>query len=601
MEANRLAKRRLTMNAKMGFTLGILFVAGFAVLICRLVKLQIVDGSYYASKEMKQQLSTTVISPVRGTIYDRNMVPLAQSATVWDVMASPSSITSEAMRNSIADNLSKILSLDRPTVYNMLKKNTSYQVITKKIEKPVADAMSKYINDKKIGCLWLADDSKRYYPNGDFASQLLGFTGTDNQGLNGIEAQYDSVLKGVSGREVSAKTAKGNNIPYSYSEYIAAQNGSNLVLTIDQVVQHYLENALSKAVKDNNVANKATGIVMNVKTGEILAMSTEPAYNPNTPFTITDTTAKAKLAALSGAALTAATNDALQAQWQNKAISTPYEPGSVFKVVTTAGALEEGTLHETDLFQDPGSVKIADKTFGDWEIVNHNTVSFKEAFEQSLNVVFIRVGLNLGAQKFFNYYSDFGFTKKTGIDLPGEASGIYTSEKELESDVSLASCSFGQSNKVTAIQLITALAASANGGYLVTPHVVKEMTDQNGNITKTIGTTVKRQVISAETSKRIDALLEDEVNEGSGKPAYVAGYRIGGKTGTAEKLDPENENRNVVVASFGGIAPCDDPEIAVLIMLDEPHAANNYGGVIATPVAGTLFSEILPYLGVVRK
>lgn len=592
------------MKAKMIIMLVFFLAAGFTVLIFRLAKLQLIEGSFYAAKELKQQLSTTVISASRGTIYDRNMVALAESATVYDVVVSPKDIKTDSLRNDMADNLSKILSLDRQTVYTMLSKKTSYQVITKKVDKAAADAVTKYKADKDIGCIWLENDSKRYYPNGDFASQLLGFTGSDNQGLNGIEAQYDSILKGVDGRVVTAKNAQGSYMPYSYSQTVSVQNGSNLVLTIDEVVQHYLEAALNKAVKDNNVTNKATGIVMNVKTGEILGMATEPSYNPNDPYAIADAAEQVKLASLSGTALATEKNNYLQTQWQNKAISTPYEPGSVFKVIVSAAALEEGTVSENDLFSDPGFYKVADRTFEDWNKLNNGTQTFKQGFEQSWNVVFIQVGLKLGAKNFFNYYSDFGFTKKTGIDLPGEANGVYYNGKDLESQVALASCSFGQSNKVTAIQLITALAASANGGYLVTPHVVREITDSNGNVVKTYGTTTKRQVISAETSKRIDALLESEVTEGSGMKAYLPGYRIGGKTGTAEKLTPEKLPESTpkkYVASFGGIAPCDDPQYAVLILLDEPNGSNIYGGQIAAPVGGELFSEILPYLGVLKK
>jgi stage V sporulation protein D (sporulation-specific penicillin-binding protein) len=449
-----------------------------------------------------------------------------------------------------------------------------------------------------IGCLWLEQDSKRYYPNGTLASQLLGFTGTDGQGLLGLEAEYDSTLKGVNGQIITAKDAKGENMPYGYTQSSAARNGNNLVLTVDEVVQHYLESALSKAVTDNNVSNKATGIVMNVKTGEILAMATVPSFDPNSPYTVTDSAEKVKLAALSGSALTNEKNAYLQAQWQNKAVTTPYEPGSVFKVIVAASALEEGSVKETDLFADNGSIQIEDRVFDDWDKASHGTQSFKQAFEQSWNVVFIQVGLKLGIHNFYNYYSNFGFTSKTGIDLPGEASGTYYTESQL-GRVELASCSFGQSNKVTAIQLITALAASSNGGYLVTPHVVKEITDSSGKVVKTFGTSVKRQVISSETSKRINALLEDEVKEGSGMKANVPGYQIGGKTGTAEKL-PATEPKKYV-ASFGGVVPCDDPQYAVLIMLDEPHGEVIYGGQIAAPVAGTLFSQILPYLGVIKK
>jgi stage V sporulation protein D (sporulation-specific penicillin-binding protein) len=575
-----------------------LFSVFFAVLIGRLFLLQVIEGGYFASKALNQQLSVSTISPIRGTIYDSNMVPLAESATAWDVVASPSSIKTDTMRNSIADNLAKILSIDRQTVYKQLSnKNSSYEVIAKKIDQPSYVEITNYINKSKVSSIvGTVEDSKRYYPFGNFASQLLGFTGTDDQGLSGIESEYDSFLKGVPGKVLTAENAKGADMPYNYAQYVNVQNGGNLVLTIDEVVQHYLETDLSKAVKDNNVTSRATGIVMDVNTGEILGMATEPSFDPNAPFTISDPTVAASLSSLTGNALKQATNVDLQTQWRNKAISDPYEPGSTFKVVTTAAALEEDELHQNDTFSDPGQITIDGTTFHDWDRTAHGTVTFAQGFENSWNVVFIQVGETLGTPDFFKYFLGFGLTEKTGIDLPGEAESLYLPENQF-SAVNLASYSFGQTFKITPIQLITAIAASANGGYLVQPHVVKEETDQNGNVIKDFDTTVKRQVISPETSKEIDNLLEMEVNEGSGKNAYVAGYRIGGKTGTAQKTDSADPNG--LIASFVGVAPSDDPQIAVLVILDDPHnPVSNYGSVIAAPVAGSIFSEILPYLGV---
>jgi stage V sporulation protein D (sporulation-specific penicillin-binding protein) len=486
----------LTMKRKMVILLIVFFVVGFSVLIGRLAKLQIFDGKYYAEKALQQQLSTATITPNRGTIYDRNMKPLAESATVWDVIASPSYIKTASDRNGIADNLSKILNMDRQTIYNILLKKSSYEIVKKKIEKPTADLVNKYIHDNNINGVGLIEDSKRYYPYGNFASQVLGFTGTDNQGLAGIEAEYDSVLKGVPGRVVTAKNAQGTDMPYDYEDYIPAQNGDDVVLTIDEVVQNSLENNLEKAVADNHVTDRATAIAMDVNTGEILGMATEPSFDPNNPFTIADPTVKAQLASLAGDDLKQATTVALQTQWRNKAITEPNEPGSVFKVVTAAAGLEQGVVKESDTFHDPGFIKIAGTTFHCWKAGGHGSQTFLQGFENSCNVVFITVGERLGAANFFKFYSDFGLTSKTGIDLPGEANSISIPEKDM-GPVELASCSFGQSNKMTPIELITAVAAAANGGKLVQPHIVKEETDQNGKVVKTFGTTVKRQVISA--------------------------------------------------------------------------------------------------------
>ena len=586
----------LSMQKRMLFVLAFVFAAGFTVLIGRLVKLQVIDSRFYAQRAAQQQLGTVTVAANRGTIYDRNMKPLAQSATVWDVIVSPSYIKSDTVRGGIADNLSKILNMDRSAILEKLSKNTSYEVIAKKIEKPVADLVRNYLTANNINGVALVEDSKRYYPFGNFASQVLGFTGTDNQGLSGIEKEYDSLLKGVPGRLVTARNAEGTDMSYEYQDSVPAQNGGNVVLTIDEVVQHYLENNLTMALHDDKVANRATGIVMNVNTGEILAMATVPGYDPNSPFEIADSTAAQVLAGKTGDELKQATSAAQQTQWRNKAITEPYEPGSVFKIVTAAAGLDEGVVHESDTFFDPGSVVVSGTTFHCWKSGGHGSQTFIQGFENSCNVVFIEIGRRLGPLNFFSYFSNFGLLQKTGIDLPGEANSIAFTKSGQYGPVQLASASFGQSNKITPIQLITAIAAAANGGKLVQPHIVKEETDSSGSVVKTFGTVVKRQVISAETSKEIGKLMGLEVIDGTGKNAYVAGYRVGGKTGTSQKLDTADPNDRI--ASFAGIAPSDDPQIAILIILDDPQVSNKYGGVIAAPVAGSVLSETLPYLGV---
>ncbi|MFT9076629.1 penicillin-binding transpeptidase domain-containing protein [Ethanoligenens sp.] len=573
----------------------ILFVFGFTILFGRLVNLQIVNANFYAARAVQQQFSEQMIPAQRGSIYDRNMTPLAESATAWDVAVSPAYIKGETQRNAIADNLSKILGINRDTLYKQINNQSKYVVISKQIPKPQADAITQFMKKKNIGCIGLTQDSKRYYPFGNFASQLIGFTGSDGQGLAGVEAQYDSVLKGIPGKSVAERTPNGEDMPYNTGEYVAAQNGNNLVLTIDETVQQALESNLQKALTDNNVTNRVTGIVMNVKNGEILGMATAPGYDLNNPYTVVDSTVQKQLSALTGTELKTATSQALQTQWKNKAISEPYEPGSTFKIITASGGLEEGVVHENDMFDDSGSITVSGTTFHDWNN-GYGQVTFLKGFEQSINVVFIEVGQRLGITNFYKYVSDFGLTDKTGIDLPGETNSI-TIPKDKYGPVELASSAFGQSNKFTAVQLITAVAAAANGGYLVQPHVVREIIDASGNVVKTFSTNVKRQVISTETSQEMDKILEMEVSEGSGKNAYVAGYRIGGKTGTAQKLDSKDPTARV--AEFAGVAPSDDPQYAVLFMMDEPHnPVSNYGGVIASPVVGNIFSEILPYLGV---
>ena len=555
----------LSMQKKMAFVLAVVFAAGFVVLIGRLVKLQLVDGGYYQQRALNQQLSVTTIHANRGTIFDRNLKPIAQSATVWDVYVSPSYLktdktsTAEQKRQKIASDLSKILGTDSQTLFNKINKNTSYVVVASKVENDVATLVREYIQNNNVSCIGLVEDSKRYYPFNNFASQLIGFTGTDNQGLSGIEAYYNSVLKGTDGRVVTAKNAAGTDMPYNYQDRVDPQNGTSLVLTIDEVIQNCLEKNLDSALVDNNVGIGVTGIVMDVKTGEILGMATEPSFDPNSPFTITNPTEQQKIATLSGNAKSTEIYNAQQAMWRNKAITDPYEPGSTFKIITAAAALNEGVVKESDMFFDPGSINVAGVNISCWKAGGHGSENFLQGFENSCNVVFIEVGQRLGVMNFYKYFSDFGLAAKTGIDLPGEAESIFYTAKQM-GPVELASCSFGQSNKITPIQLITAVCSVANGGYLVQPHVVKEELDSNGNVVKTFGTTVKRQVISTEVSKEMCTMMEKEVSEGTGSNAYVAGYRVGGKTGTSQKLDKLSDP-NALIASFVGIAPCDNPSV----------------------------------------
>jgi stage V sporulation protein D (sporulation-specific penicillin-binding protein) len=591
------------MKKKMAFVLAFVFVAGFIVLVGRLIKLQFVDGGYYQKKALSQQLKVTKITANRGTIYDRNLKPLAQSATVWDVSISPSYIkgdkkeTLEQKRKKISTDLASLLSLDVNDVYKKVSMNTGYVVLAKKVENDVASLVRAYKTKNNDGFIGLAEDSKRYYPFGSLCAQVLGFMGTDT-GLAGIEAKYDSTLRGVDGRVVSAKNAKGTDMPYDYQDRVEAKDGTNLVLTIDEVVQSYLEKSLKSAYYDNNVGIGVTGIVMNVKTGEIVAMGSYPTYDPNNPYAVSDTKEVETISKLTGKAKTAETTKALITQWRNKAITNPYEPGSTYKIITSAACINEGVVKESDSFFDSGSIKVKDTTFHCWKHGGHGAENFIQAFENSCNPVFIQIGLKLGATKTFNYFSAFGLANKTGIDLKGEAKSIYYTGKQM-GDVELASVSFGQSNKITPIQLITAVSAVANGGKLVQPHSVKEEMDSSGNVVKTFGTTVKRQVISAESSKRMCSIMENEVNNGTGRNAYVAGYRIGGKTGTSQKLDEKNSKS--LITSFVGIAPADDPQYALLIMCDDPHASVIFASTTAAPAASKVFSEILPYLGVEAK
>ena len=584
-----------------------LAVVGFATLIVRLCIIQLVESDVYQSKAEAQQMRVTTISPKRGTIYDRNMNVLAQSATVWTVFVSPNDIKDDAQKELIASGLSEILEVDKETILEKCEKDNYYEVIKKRIEKPLADEVTQFATDNSISAINIEEDNKRYYPYGNFAANILGFVGEDNQGLNGIESYYDDVLSGTPGRVVSAKNAWGSDMPYKYDQMIEAEDGNSLVLTIDETIQHYLEKALETAVVENNVKNRAAGIVMDVNTGEILAMANKTDFDPNDPFTVTDTYALERLEAVEGDEEAYAEQLQIEqtAQWKNKSITEPYEPGSVFKIITAASALDLGTSSLDDTFVCTGHYTIGGRSVGCWKLAGHGTQNFTEIVKHSCNPGFIMVGTAMGGENFYKYFEAFGLTEKTGIDLPGEEGGssslYHSMETLMNSPHTLGVSSFGQTFKVTPIQLITAVSAAVNGGNLMTPYVVKSIVDSDGNIVESTEPTVKRQVISEEVSSTIAGILEKVVSDsdGSGKSAYIAGYRVGGKRGTSEKIDEQDENGNGAhIASFLGIAPADDPQIAVLVMLDEPYMENVYGSVIAAPVVKEVLEEALPYLGV---
>lgn len=568
-----------------------------------LFNIMIVNGDKYKALAAEQQLQDTTLAAKRGDIYDRNGETLATSATAWTVYITPRDIKDDKERQLIAAGLSEILGLDYEKVYNQTKKSTYYEKIASAIEKTTADDVRAFISENKIGSMvGLDETTKRYYPNESLASTVLGFVGTDNQGLSGLESQYDENLRGVAGRVIAAKNARGADMPFSYEKVVEAQSGNNLTLTIDKYIQYVAEKYLEEAVAINNVTNRGCVIVMNPDTGEIYAMATKPDYNPNQPFVVTDEAALAALEELRGTdEYSTALSKAQQAQWRNKAVSDTYEPGSVFKIVTGSAAIEEKAVALTSGFSCPGYIVIAGTKYNCHKHSGHGAQTLADAFANSCNPAFIQIGQNLGVSPFFKYFQAYGLTAKTGIDLPGETSpvaGVTYHDGKTMSIVDLASESFGQGFNVTPIQLITAVCASINGGYLVQPHVVNEITNADGNVVKTVNTVQKRQVISEETSKLVCSLLENVVSAGSGKNAYVAGYHVGGKTGTSQKLAGDESAR---VASFCGFAPAYDPQVAVLVVLDEPHGGNIYGGTIAAPVAGQILADILPYLGVEPK
>ncbi len=576
----------------------------------RLALIMLVNGEKYETLASEQQLYDTVLSPPRGDIYDTNMKLLATSSTAWNVYITPNALKSvkdeskrQLIQNTIADGLAPILDVERDVIYGYTEKtDTYYIVIKKRVDSSTKDAVEQFLSDnydlditKYIG---IDETTKRYYPNGSLASVVLGFVGSDNQGLAGLESYYDIDLTGVSGRVVAAKNAQGNNMTYTYQKVIDAQNGNSLVTTIDTYVQYVTEKYLDKAVKDNSAAERGAAIVMNVNTGEILAMATKGDFDPNSPFTLSvddqalvdaieDKDAKsAKLAQLRNR------------QWRNKAVSDTYEPGSVFKIMTLSAALEENVTSKSMTFTCPGYITIAGQRYSCSHKNGHGTQNLLVATANSCNPAFITLGTLLGANKFSKYFEAFGLTTKTGIDLPGESSPVYHLEDRM-GPTELASSSFGQTFNVTPIQVITALSASVNGGKMVVPHIVKQIVDDDGNVVKNIGTTVKRQVISKKTSDMVCEMMQAVVDDGTARNAKIAGYSVGGKTGTSQKVSKilETGNKRLYIASFCGVAPMEDPEIAILVLIDEPTGSSYYGGTVAAPVAAQVFEDILPYLG----
>ena len=581
--------------------------AAMTVLIVRLFYLQVVQADMWKEKASSQQMYSTSITATRGNIYDRNMKTLARSVTVWTVFISPAEMKEE-QRELVASGLSEILDVDYDMVYEKSLKTWRYnETIKRRVDNDTADEVTAFIQENDIRGIYLTEESMRYYPYGNLASTVLGFTGRDGSGAYGLEAYYNKALSGTDGVIASVRNAKGTAMPFSEQQIYDAEDGQSLVLTIDETVQHYLEKHLENAVQEHEVQNRAVGIVMNVKTGEILAMSTKPDFDPNEPSAIYDTaTAEALAEQLEEAggdeekldAYYEALGEAQLAQWRNKAISDPYEPGSVFKLITASAALETGTVTGSTPFYCPGYIEVAGNRIACWKAGGHGNLDFVGAIKGSCNPAFIMTGQALGAELFMEYLDKFGLYDVTGVDLPGEATSIMHSRETMlnENMASLSSASFGQTFKVTALELMTAVNATVNGGYLMQPYVVSQVLDSDGNVISSTEPVVVRQVISEETSALVASYAEQVVSGegGSGARAAVPGYRIGGKTGTSQKLDQEGDE---TILSFYGFAPADDPEIAVLVMLDEPQKNNQYGSVIAAPVVGNILADILPYLG----
>ncbi|MBR5273519.1 MAG: PASTA domain-containing protein [Clostridia bacterium] len=587
------------------FVVMVLIFVAFLVCTISLVITQLVKGEHYKQIAESQQLSDTKISAQRGVIYDRNMSVLAQSATSWRVYIVPSKIKSEEAREVVIKELSAIVGVSEEDVRAKTERDSNYETIKSKVDSDVKAKVEELIRSDEykgyglINIIGVSQDAKRYYPNSTLASTLIGFTGTDDQGLEGLESFYDKYLTGVAGRVITAVNGVQGEMPNSYETIIDAQQGYSLVLTVDETLQYYLEKHLEDAMEETK-SKGAYGIMMDVKTGAILAMSSKPDYDLNDPWSIISEKTLEEISLLNDEKKPSAMSAAINEQWRNSAISDTYQPGSVFKIITAAAALEEGLVGLNDHFNCPGYIVVANRRINCHKLVGHGDETFLQGLMNSCNPVFIDVGSRLGVETFMNYFDAFGLNDRTGIDLPGEATSITHEKLGVKMGISeLASCSFGQTFQVTPIQMITAVASVANGGKLMQPYIVQSVIDENGNTVSTTEPTVKSQVISGETASTLCSMLEKVVSEGGGKNAYVPGYRIAGKTGTSEKIGESGEGEAMkYIASFVGFAPADDPEVILLVVLDEPSGYSHMGGTIAAPLAAEIFSDALAYLNV---
>ena len=584
-----------------------LFVLVFIVLVGALCKYQFVESSYWRGLATSQQLRDTELPARRGTIYDANHEILVKSTTAW-VVTIDANKWDESRHDAIVSVLCEALGHTPEYIedrLNTAQNNTSHRAkLRNKADKDAYDKLNNFLELNQINCLQFANDTRRTYTHGSLASTVLGYTGTDNDGLYGLEIGYNSTLKGTSGRIVGATNAVGGDLSENYNIIVDPKEGKSLVLTIDATIQTCIEKYLDQAVRENDVRNRACAIMMNVKTGAVYGMATMPDFDPMDYTAIKDERIVEYLDTLVGDEKKEQTAAAYQAQWRNKCISDMYEPGSVFKPITMAAALEEGVTSTNDTFNCPGYKMIGKQRVNCHKSSGHGRESLQKGMMNSCNPVFMTLGERLGGTGFFKYFKAFGFTEKTGIDLPSEAQTVagvsYHTEDGLNKHPrDLAVSSFGQTNVVSPIQMITAIAAICNGGYLVEPYVVGEVLDETGHIISAHETVIKRQVISAETSGIVCSMLEATVSGGTAKNGYIPGYRIGGKTGTSEKIAETAETgEKTYIASFCAIAPSDDPEIALLVLLDDPRGHSHMGGTIAAPVARSILSETLPYLGI---
>jgi len=641
-----------SMRFRTKFVMTAVFFVLFALISINFFKISVVNNKKYQAMANSQHFGSITISAHRGTIYDSNGNALAKSATVYKVYLDPSMFKTEleglqkridkrnkdkkngdykpeydengVEKNALPESslafteqtvafLAEKLAIEPEKVRKAMAEDTQYSVLQDQVEKPVADEVLSFFNKYGFISLAVEEDTKRYYPQSELAAPVIGFTTADGNGIYGIEAYYDDYLSGIDGRTISAKDSNGNELPYRYSKTYDAKNGDDVYLTIDMKIQYYLEQHLQEMVEEHKVKNKGCAILMNAKTGEIYGMAQYPNFDLNNPYKIDE----AKEAEIKAQKNEAKADSMLAAeresQWRNKNITEVYEPGSVFKVITSAAAFEENLIDTVkDKFYCSGSVKLeghAD-TIDCHDTAGHGTINYQTALTKSCNPAFMEIGRRLGIEKFAYYLEAFGFDQKTGIDLPAESRGVIKYADEMN-HVDLAVFSFGQGETVTPIEMITSYCAVINGGYLLQPYVVDKIVDENGNIVVQNERTVRRQVISEETSAKMRDALFHVVEDNNGGNVSIKGYKIGGKSGTAQRISVtspdeeiteqgENSELQEYAASYVCFTPADDPEIILLVMADMPDKANNgyYGSVVAVPTARDILTDVLPYLGI---
>ncbi len=623
------------MKFRIRVVMTVIFFLLFLLVAINFFNISVNQNEKYQAMANDQHFGSILISAHRGSIYDSKGATLAKSASVYKVFLDPKQFkkeleslqesidkrnekklkgeykaeydedgneknplpeSAEAFRNEAINILSAKLGITPEKVTKAMEANNQYSILQDQVEKPIADEVLQFFSQYELISLNVEEDTKRYYPHNELAASVIGFTSSGGEGMYGVEAYYDDYLAGVDGRTISAKDSNGNELPYRYSKTYSAKNGDDVYLTIDSDIQYCLEENLEELVSQFEVKNRACAILMNAKTGAIYGMATNPSFNLNEPYEVADPLAQQRISALTGDEATRAIANAREAQWKNKCITEIYEPGSVFKVITSSAAIEENLINlESDTFYCSGSVSIpgaAPIHCHDWN--GHGTQTFQQALTNSCNPAFMEIGERLGIEKFCYYYEAFGLKERTGIDLPAEGIGIGFEPEDM-SQVDLLVSAFGQGDTLTPIEMITSYCAAINGGYLLEPYVVEKVIDEDGNIVLKNERTVRRQVISEDTSKKVRTALGKVVSESSSGNVKIKGYAIGGKSGTSERLSLDRDEYG---ASYVCFTPVDDPEIVLLVLADMPNSdIGYYGSVVAVPTARHILEDVLPYLG----